>query len=88
MRRFLLGALLLATTLAIAACGSPPAQTAAPRAVSTAAKPEAAPTGTIAATHEPPVTAMMAELQLAGEPYAAIGDPGAPLTVVEFSDYG
>ena len=53
-----------------------------------AAKNEAVPTETTAATNEPPVTAMMAELELAGEPYAAIGDPDAPLTVVEFSDYG
>ncbi len=36
----------------------------------------------------PPVTAIMAQLGLAGEPYAADGDPNAPLTVVEFSDFG
>ena len=36
----------------------------------------------------PPVTAIMAQLGLAGEPYAVDGDPNAPLTVVEFSDFG
>ena len=35
-----------------------------------------------------PVTPIMAKLKLAGEPYAAAGDPHAPLTVIEFSDYG
>ena len=35
-----------------------------------------------------PVTAIMERLKLTGEPYATQGDPNAPLTVVEFSDYG
>jgi hypothetical protein len=35
-----------------------------------------------------PVTAVMEELGLEGEQFAAIGDPNAPLTVIEFSDYG
>ena len=35
-----------------------------------------------------PVTAVMEELGLEGEHFAAIGDPNAPLTVIEFSDYG
>ncbi len=35
-----------------------------------------------------PVTPMMAELQLAGEPFGTQGDSNAPITVVEFSDYG
>ncbi len=35
-----------------------------------------------------PVTSIMAELGLKGEQYAALGDPEAPITVVEFSDYG
>jgi protein-disulfide isomerase len=34
------------------------------------------------------VTAVMRKLDLTGEAYAALGDPRAPLTVVEFSDYG
>ena len=41
-----------------------------------------------AETATPPVTAVMAQLDLAGEPYATDGDPNAPLTVVEFSDFG
>ena len=35
-----------------------------------------------------PVTTVMEELGLEGEQFAAIGDPYAPLTVIEFSDYG
>ena len=35
-----------------------------------------------------PITAVMEELGLEGEQFAAIGDPNAPLTVIEFSDYG
>lgn len=35
-----------------------------------------------------PVTAVMEELGLEGEQFAAVGDPGAPITVIEFSDYG
>jgi hypothetical protein len=35
-----------------------------------------------------PVTAVMKELGLAGEQFAAVGDTNAPLTVIEFSDYG
>jgi protein-disulfide isomerase len=31
---------------------------------------------------------MMARLDLTGEPISALGNPRAPLTVVEFSDYG
>ena len=62
------------------------------------ASPEAARRGTAAATTpastatsaaaRAPATAMMAELKLAGEPHAAQGDPAAPITVVEFSDFG
>lgn len=34
------------------------------------------------------VTEVMRKLDLTGEVYATLGDPRAPLTVVEFSDYG
>ena len=39
-------------------------------------------------TDPPPVTAMMESLRLAGERFATAGDPNAPITVVEFSDFG
>ncbi len=35
-----------------------------------------------------PVTATMEALGIAGEPHAVLGDPNAPLTVVEYSDFG
>lgn len=35
-----------------------------------------------------PVTPIMQTLALTGEQYAADGDPNAPITVIEFSDYG
>ncbi len=44
-----------------------------------------APTPTVPAL---PATAMMVELDIAGEPFSASGDPSAPITVVEFSDFG
>lgn len=37
---------------------------------------------------EGPVTPSMARLQLGGERYAALGDPNAPITMIEFSDFG
>lgn len=37
---------------------------------------------------EGPVTASMTKLGIDGERYATLGDPNAPITVVEFSDYG
>ncbi len=37
---------------------------------------------------EGPVTASMAQLNMDGERYATLGNPNAPITVVEFSDYG
>ena len=39
-------------------------------------------------TADGPVTSSMALLGLAAEPFAARGDPRAPLTVVEFTDFG
>jgi hypothetical protein len=35
-----------------------------------------------------PATASMESLGLSGEHFAAAGDPGAPVTVIEFSDFG
>lgn len=37
---------------------------------------------------EGPVTASMTKLGIDGERYATLGDPNAPITVVEYSDYG
>lgn len=37
---------------------------------------------------EGPVTASMAQIQVTGERYATLGDPNAPITIVEFSDFG
>ncbi len=37
---------------------------------------------------EGPVTPTMAQLKVGGERYATLGDPSAPLTIVEFADYG
>lgn len=37
---------------------------------------------------EGPQTASMVPLRIGGERYATLGDPGAPITMVEFSDYG
>lgn len=34
------------------------------------------------------VTWSMARLELSGEPYATLGDPAAPVTIVEFADFG
>jgi protein-disulfide isomerase len=35
-----------------------------------------------------PVTPVMAELNLSGKQYGTLGDPNAPLTMIEFSDFG
>ena len=34
------------------------------------------------------ITAAMAQLGLSAEPYAVLGDPNAPITIVEFTDFG
>ena len=34
------------------------------------------------------ITAAMAQLGLSAEPYAILGDPDAPITIVEFTDFG
>ena len=41
-----------------------------------------------AASSTASVTPIMRKLELTGEPYATLGDPHAPMTVIEFSDYG
>jgi protein-disulfide isomerase len=66
-----------------------PAATPAP-APTTPPAPTAPPTATpgVVETDAGPITASMARLQLAAEPYATLGDPGAPITVVEFADFG
>ncbi|NNJ13644.1 thioredoxin domain-containing protein [Chloroflexales bacterium ZM16-3] len=46
------------------------------------------PTPGVQQTADGPVTASMARLRLGGETTAALGDPEAPITVVEFADFG
>lgn len=56
---------------------------------STAVPRSATPTAELTPTPgDGPVTASMEQLKIDGERYAALGDPSAPITVVEFSDYG
>lgn len=72
---------------------SPPASTRvitlapAPTALSAPTPPPTATPGVVA-TADGPVTPSMARLRLAAEPYATLGDPEAPITVVEFADFG
>lgn len=72
---------------------SPPASTQAPTPApepTTPPAPTALPTATpgVVETEDGPVTLSMARLRLAAEPYATLGDPEAPITVVEFADFG
>jgi uncharacterized lipoprotein len=55
----------------------------APTATTPAAELEATQT-----PNDAPVSASMREIGIGGERYAALGDPNAPLTMIEFSDYG
>ncbi|MCS6887972.1 MAG: thioredoxin domain-containing protein [Chloroflexus sp.] len=43
---------------------------------------------TPAITTDGVITASMAQLGLSAEPYAVLGDPAAPVTIVEFTDFG
>ncbi len=69
----------------------PTAPRPSPQAV---ALPTVAPTAAPTATATPEVTAdgvrtaSMVQLGLAAEPYNTVGDPAAPVTIVEFSDHG
>lgn len=45
-------------------------------------------TPTPAITENGVLTASMARLGLSAEPYAVLGDPAAPVTIVEFTDFG
>jgi protein-disulfide isomerase len=54
----------------------------------TAVLPTARPTSGVRQTDTGAVTPSMDRLGLSGEPYAALGDPYAPITVVEFADFG
>lgn len=98
MKRVLRTSLLPALLLALTACGAAvPAGTVAPAhttivdmsAPEAGAAGEPIPTPTAVVEQNPgPVTAIMQTLELTGEQYAAEGDPDAPITVIEFSDYG
>lgn len=91
MRRFrtLVG---LICTVVLAACSS-----TAPQATGIAAPttPAAGSTTAVASTSADtsqasagPVTPSMATLNITGERYSTLGDPNAPVTMIEFSDYG
>jgi protein-disulfide isomerase len=67
----------------VAVIALPTAQTAVP---SPAPLPSATPG--VVTTADGPVTASMAQLNIAAEPYATLGDPTAPITVIEFADFG
>lgn len=71
---------------------APATATALPRPTH-AATPSPAPTKLAATTsvtntEDGPVTNWMAALDLAAERYAALGDPAAPVTLIEFADFG
>ena len=95
LRRTALPVGLLAILTACGAAGTPgsssmSAATPAPATTEIVDEPAAATTTAVPTpeTDPPPVTAMMESLRLAGERFATSGDPDAPITVVEFSDFG
>ncbi|PDW04630.1 DsbA family protein [Candidatus Viridilinea mediisalina] len=59
----------------------------APTRVPTATPPPTA-TPEVVFSDAGPITASMAQLGLSGAGYAALGDPHAPITIVEFTDFG
>ena len=61
---------------------------AAPPTAAPTPSPQPSATPGIVETADGPVTPSMARLRLAAEPYATLGDPNAPITVVEFADFG
>jgi len=80
-RRGMYWALLPLVALVLASCGGARSSSFLTDVTATASPP--APTVTPL-----PATAIMVDLDMAGEPFSASGDPSAPITVVEFSDYG
>ncbi len=97
MSRRLFRSVLLVVALVASACqatvpesgDASPSGTASTPPLSTATTaPRISGPGEETAGRAAPVTTAMAELNLSGEPYAVQGDPNAPLTVVEFSDFG
>jgi protein-disulfide isomerase len=84
------------TTATIMAASPSPSSSATPTATlrptttPTEATTESAAESTTAAAaaSDGSVTASMEQLQIGGERYAALGDPQAPITIVEYSDFG
>jgi protein-disulfide isomerase len=70
-------------TATAAVIALPTAQTAMPSPA-----PLPSPTPGLVETADGPVTASMAQLNIAAEPFATLGDPTAPITVIEFADFG
>ena len=97
MSRRLFWSVLLVVALVATACQATVPESGDVRRPGTASTPPLSTATTVPRTSDideatagpaAPVTTVMAELNLSGEPYAVEGDPNAPLTVVEFSDFG
>ncbi len=78
----------LPTVTPIQPTSPPPTEQVLPATVRPSPPPPPTITPGVVETDDGPVTPSMARLGLAGEPYATLGDPQAPLTVVEFADFG